>query len=276
MVNKKSDEAKSVIDELIERAVEAGDGSLAAAEIGSGDTALAVFAAAPKAMRGTALFVHGYMASVGSSRPSIRKLLEDGWLVVALDLPGHGKSGGPRLDIRNFSEYGDAVRLVVDALAGEQWPLVLVGHSLGAASILSSLEGMKTRPEALVLIAPLLRIRAHSFASLGAALVKPFTKVLPGGAPLSWFEAYQAWTRADPAPALNAALMRGTRVGFVLCGADEAISNAAALRLAKRAPGSTTAILSKMGHWEIDKNEPDPRLWEAVLATLNGQSRESR
>jgi hypothetical protein len=130
---------------------------------------------------------------------------------------------------------------------------------------------MKARPEAVVLIAPLLRIRAHGLASFGAALAKPFTKTLPGGTPVRWFYAYKAWARADHAPALDAALARGTRVGFVLCGGDEAVSNPAAVtKLVKRSPGSLLAVLSTMSHWEIDKEEPDPRLWEAVLAILNG------
>ncbi len=263
------DETRKAIEALVDNALEASDGSLVCAELGSSDTALALYAAAPIAPRGTALFVHGYMASVASSGPAIEALLDDGWLVVALDLPGHGKSGGARFDIGDFSEYGAAVRLVADALAETPGPLALVGHSLGAASILSSLEGMKARPEAVVLIAPLLRIRAHGLASFGAALAKPFAKTLPGGTPVRWFYAYKAWARADHAPALNAALAQGTRVGFVLCGGDEAVSNSAVTKLVKRSPGSRLAVLSGMSHWEIDKEEPDPRLWEAVLSLLN-------
>jgi pimeloyl-ACP methyl ester carboxylesterase len=266
---------KDAIDVLVATALEAGDGSLVSTILGTGDTALTVYAAAPRAPRGTALFVHGYMASVASSGPAIKTLLNDGWLVVALDLPGHGKSGGTRLDIGDFSEYGAALRLVADALAVEPGPLVLVGHSLGAATILSSLEGMTAKPDAVVLIAPLLRIRAHGLASFGAALAKPFTKTLPGGTPVRWFNAYKAWARGDPAPALNAALARGTRVGFVLCGGDEAVSNTAAMKLVKRSPGSKLTALSGMSHWEIDKEEPDPRLWEAVLSFLSDLAKEA-
>jgi hypothetical protein len=128
---------------------------------------------------------------------------------------------------------------------------------------------MNAMPKAVVLIAPLLRIRAHSLASFGVALAKPFTKTLPGGTPVRWFYAYKAWARGDPAPDLNEAITEGIRVGFVLCGGDEAVSNAAVTKLAKRAPGSTLIELAKMSHWEIDKDQPDPRLWEAVLALLN-------
>jgi pimeloyl-ACP methyl ester carboxylesterase len=206
----------------------------------------------------------------------IQKLIEDGWLVVALDLPGHGNSGGERHNIGNFSEYGAALRLVVNSLDEAPKPLVLVGQSLGAAAVLSSLEGIEVRPEALVLIAPLLRIHAHGWASLGAALVGPFTKTLPGRIPKRWFHAYRDWVRSDQSPALNAALGRGTRVGFVLYGDDKAISNTAVLKLAERAPGSTSVILDGLGHWEIDKKEPDPRLWESVLAVLDGGVKEFR
>jgi len=268
--NKNIDDAQKTIAGLIAQAIEAGDGSLAETVLGSSDTALALYAAAPTAPRGTAIYIHGYMASVGSSKPAIRALLEDGWLVVALDLPGHGKSGGARLDIGDFSEYGDAVRIVADSLANAPGPFVLVGHSLGAASILSSLISMKVRSKAVVLIAPLLRIRAHSWASFGAALAKPFTKTLPGGATVRWFDAYKAWARGDPAPVLNKAIAKGTRIGFVLSGGDEAVSNAAVTKLVKRAPGSRLTVLGGMSHWEIDNDQPDPRLWQAVLALLNG------
>jgi pimeloyl-ACP methyl ester carboxylesterase len=276
MYKAKLDDAQNTMNILVEKAREVGDGSLVSTILGTGDTALAVYAAAPNTPRGTTLFVHGYMASVGSSKPAIRTLLADGWLVVALDLPGHGKSGGARLDIGDFSEYGDAVRLVADALEKAPRPLALVGHSLGAASILSSLHGMNVRPKAVSLIAPLLRIRAHGLASFGAALAKPFTTTLPGGTPVRWFYAYKAWARADPAPALNEAIAEGLRVGFVLCGGDEAVSNAAVTKLVKRAPGSKATILGGMSHWEIDKDEPDPRLWEAVLALLGDYAKESR
>jgi pimeloyl-ACP methyl ester carboxylesterase len=274
-VSGSSDELSKSLLELVSNTTIAGDKVLAAVELGSGDKALAVYAASPKEPRGTALFIHGYMASVGSSDSAIRTLLNDGWLVVALDLPGHGKSGGERHDIGDFSEYGAAVRLVADALSSAPGPLAIVGHSLGAAAILSSLESMAARPEVMVLIAPLLRIRAHGWASFGATLAKPFTRTLPGGTPVGWFYAYKDWARGDLSTALKATLDQGTRVGFVLCGSDEAVSNAAAIRLSERAPGSRLMILGDMSHWEIDKDEPDPRLWEAVLAFMGDRTGEA-
>lgn len=269
------DDHKKAIEGLIDKAIAAGDGSVVSTVLGSGDSALAVYAAAPERPGGTVLFIHGYMAAVDSSGPAIRRLVDNGWLVVAFDLPGHGRSGGNPVDIGDFAEYGDALRLVADALADAlaeaPGPLALVGHSLGAATILSALEGMTASPEALVLIAPLLRIHAHGLASFGVALAKPFTDTLPGGATLRWFQAYTMWARGDRAPALNAALAAGTRVGFILCGGDKAVSKIATRRLVKRTPGSTLTVLDTIGHWEIDKDEADPRLWKAVLAVLGGQ-----
>ncbi len=87
--------------------------------------------------RGTVFLVHGYLDHSGSWSPVIKRILQEGFIVIALDLPGHGFSGGVRGDIEDFSRYGEAVRKVVGwALEGSiPRPWIAVGHSTGAAAI---------------------------------------------------------------------------------------------------------------------------------------------
>lgn len=249
---------------------------------GAGDVELAVFAmASPTAAedrgpRGTVIFVHGYMARAESSLPAIRALAEGGWLVLAPDLPGHGRSGGDPLDIDSFDEYGRALGRVVEATsaAGLPRPVALVGHSLGGAAVLSYLEVGGRGAEAAVLLAPLLRIRAHAPASFGAAVAGLFSDELPGGARRGWFRAYRAWASRPHARLLSRALSDSDtpRLGFLLMGRDEALSNAASARLCRSLAGLAAwgglSTLSGLGHWELDKADADPRLWAALLDSL--------
>lgn len=257
----------------------AGPANLAA---GAGDVELAVFAMAPptaaedRGPRGTVIFVHGYMARAESSLPAIRALAEGGWLVLAPDLPGHGRSGGDPLDIDSFDEYGRALGRVAAAAeaAGLPRPVALVGHSLGGAAILAYIEGGGRGAEAAVLLAPLLRIRAHAPASFGAGVAGLFSDELPGGARRGWFRAYRAWASRPHARLLAQALSNSDapRLGFLLMGRDEALSNAASARLG-RALGGLAAwggyvTLPGLGHWELDTADADPRLWAALLDSL--------
>lgn len=106
-----------------------------------------------------ALLVHGYYDHSGWNGPLIAQLLEAGYHVCCLDLPGHGLSGGERASARSFDDYGHAIAQAVHAIATQLAPPALgCGHSTGCAAWLNSL--MRHQPlsdMALVLFAPLLR-----------------------------------------------------------------------------------------------------------------------
>ena len=87
--------------------------------------------------KGTVFLVHGYLDHSGSWAPVIKRILRQGFIVVALDLPGHGFSGGNRGDIEHFSQYGEAVRRVVEwaAKVSPPRPWIAIGHSTGAAAL---------------------------------------------------------------------------------------------------------------------------------------------
>src|SRR5437764_10121850 len=73
-------------------------------------------------------FVHG---SAGSHAVWIRQMedLADVARVIALDLPGHGESGGT--DIGSIDEAANVVLGLLDALGIDR--VVLGGHSMGGA-----------------------------------------------------------------------------------------------------------------------------------------------
>lgn len=102
---------------------------------------------------GLLVMVHGAGGNHTHWLPQLGFLRElPGWSVVALDLPGHGRSGGEARS--SISEYAQAVFRAVEALSqkregaglGGGRPLVVAGHSMGGAV---ALEMALSRPGSL-------------------------------------------------------------------------------------------------------------------------------
>jgi alpha-beta hydrolase superfamily lysophospholipase len=109
----------------------------------------------PDGAGGRVGIIHGLGDHAGRYGRAVRALAEKGFVVEAIDLPGHGRSYGPRGHVKSWDEYRDAM---------EAWwtrprerggpPLALIGHSMGA---LLALEWALRRPDELrgvVLSAP--------------------------------------------------------------------------------------------------------------------------
>lgn len=77
----------------------------------------------------TVVLLHGMMGSAESWWRVIPPLVEQGWRVLALDLPGHGLS--PRDPHLTIERAGSSVAETVRHLAPEH-PVVAIGHSYGA------------------------------------------------------------------------------------------------------------------------------------------------
>ncbi|MCX7609867.1 MAG: alpha/beta fold hydrolase [Anaerolineales bacterium] len=92
------------------------------------------------------ILLHGMAADCLSWPPEIRRL--PGRNVLALDLPGHGKSGG--VACQSVEEYARAVLDWMDGLG--IWSAVFVGHSLGAAIALTLAQQEPQRTAGLVLV----------------------------------------------------------------------------------------------------------------------------
>lgn len=92
------------------------------------------------------LLVHGAGGSHLSWPPTLRRLPHAD--VIAPDLPGHGRSGGPgRADVR---AYAEDMRALLDALALPR--AVIVGHSMGGAIAQELALGAPERVAGLVLL----------------------------------------------------------------------------------------------------------------------------
>ena len=103
---------------------------------------------APQGLNGTLVLIHG----AGGSHQRWEKQLRPGipgWKLVAVDLPGHGASGGSAGG--EVSEYADAV---AELIAKKEFPRprVLAGHSLGGAIALVTALAHPAVVDGLVLI----------------------------------------------------------------------------------------------------------------------------
>ncbi|MBO6716396.1 MAG: alpha/beta fold hydrolase [Rhizobiaceae bacterium] len=88
----------------------------------------------------TVLVLHGWRSRAAHMSGYISGLVQGGFRVIALDLPGHGESSGRRLNMANA---------VASVYAADQWfgPFsAIVGHSFGGAvaanAIIGSVEGV--------------------------------------------------------------------------------------------------------------------------------------
>ena len=93
------------------------------------------------------VFVHGNSLSSKSFTDQFQSELFDSFRLVALDLPGHGKSG--KLDNYDIPKLANKLSEFIQKL--ELKDFILVGHSLGGHIVSHSLK--KLKPEAIVLIA---------------------------------------------------------------------------------------------------------------------------
>lgn len=135
--------------------------------------------------RGYVLLVHGLFDHVGLFLPLVRHLLEQGYSVVALDLPGHGLSDGEPTAIDSFDQYRDALLDALTFFAPLTAPLPIygVGQSTGAAALMSvefywHRQNTPSAFERLVFLGPLVRPRQWRAASWAYRLIGRWVKVI--------------------------------------------------------------------------------------------------
>lgn len=96
----------------------------------------------------TAVFIHGVLHDHSVWILQTRWLAHHGWNVLALDLPGHGRSGGEAP--ASVEQAADAVAAVLDAQGVAQ--AALVGHSWGSLIALEAAARLGPRASHLVLV----------------------------------------------------------------------------------------------------------------------------
>ncbi len=113
-----------------------------------------------QASRSPILYVmHGYFDHVGLFSHIIDWGLQQGYAVVAFDLPGHGLSDGEEASISDFEQYRKVLEgvLKLTSCCGDG-PYHLVAQSTGCAIVMDYLQQTSYRPfEKMVFLAPLVR-----------------------------------------------------------------------------------------------------------------------
>ncbi len=117
----------------------------------------------PPETRGTISVLHGYFDHVGLYRHLIGHLLQQGYAVMAFDLPGHGLSTGEPAIIDDFADYVAAFERCQREVASlGPAPYHIIGQSTGAAvamewTLAHGFRRDNAPFQGLVLLAPLVR-----------------------------------------------------------------------------------------------------------------------
>ncbi|MEZ4471722.1 MAG: alpha/beta hydrolase [bacterium] len=115
------------------------------------DTAITYVELNPEGKR-TLVFIHGLGSYLKFWRAQLDTFAGKGYRVIAVDLPGYGKSSKPATFPYTMVAQADAVRALVQHLGLEK--PTLVGHSMGGQIALTYAIRWPAEPGALVLTAP--------------------------------------------------------------------------------------------------------------------------
>jgi len=131
--------------------------------------------------RGVIVLSHGLGEHAGRYHHVAERFGEAGLIVYALDLRGHGRSGGKRVYLRNLSEYvGDFHTLVgIAAVEHPDLTRIVLGHSMGGGIVFSYGVEYPDEYTAMVLSGPAVAAQA-SLSPLLVAAAKVLGKIAPG------------------------------------------------------------------------------------------------
>lgn len=125
---------------------------------------------------------HGFGEHSGRYTELARYFTGLDYRVYALDLRGHGRSGGERGFVRRFEVYAEDLEVFLDEVHAETGaPIVLIGHSMGGVvSLIYAGKYGKSgdRLEGLILSAPALRLAVEA-----GAVRRVLVNILAGIAP---------------------------------------------------------------------------------------------
>jgi len=138
----------------------------------SGENKIAAHVYLNENSKGTVLLIHGYLEhSAITFTKLIPELLNKGYSVAAIDLPGHGFSNGRRADSRDFTEYYLAIKdfynQYLHKLSGPQH---IIGHSTGCVGIFELLKDNSINIVTYILAAPLIRSDSWALSKFGMVL----------------------------------------------------------------------------------------------------------
>ena len=133
------------------------------------------------APRGVVVLCHGYAEHARRYDHVAQRFGEAGLVTYALDLRGHGRSGGKRVYLRNIDQYtGDFHTLVRTAAADHPGlPIVVVGHSMGGGVVFSYGVEHPADYTAMVLSGPAVYAQ-DAVSSVMIGVAKVVGSILPG------------------------------------------------------------------------------------------------
>ncbi|EGD56378.1 acylglycerol lipase [Gordonia neofelifaecis NRRL B-59395] len=82
---------------------------------------------------GVVFLAHGLGEHAARYHHVAERLTDLGYLVVAPDHAGHGRSGGRRVGVKDFEDFTDDLHTVVEQTDRSVGPTFLIGHSMGGA-----------------------------------------------------------------------------------------------------------------------------------------------
>jgi lysophospholipase len=142
----------------------------------------------PENPKGTLVVVHGYYDHVGLFGNAIEFGLQQGFAVLAFDLPGHGLSSGEQVAIDSFDHYADVLDVILTiAQKLLPAPYFALGQSTGGSVLLNYLwryDSARPAPwlARIALCAPLILPRGWRYSGRFLyALVHSFIKRMPRG-----------------------------------------------------------------------------------------------
>ena len=100
------------------------------------------------ASKPTAVFIHGVLNDHSVWILQTRYFANHGWNVLAIDLPGHGRSGGKAPT--TVQEAAQSVIALLDAAGVDK--AILMGHSLGSLIAMQAAAEHPTRASQLVMV----------------------------------------------------------------------------------------------------------------------------
>ncbi|MFQ5554085.1 MAG: alpha/beta hydrolase [Acidimicrobiia bacterium] len=124
----------------------------------------------------TVLIVHGISEHIGRYEHVAAFFNARGYSVAGYDHRGHGRSGGPTMDIEGFQLLVDDLSLVAQQVRSPRHPFIIYAHSMGGLVAAVHAESSMPQPDAYVLSAPALDAKVPAVLR-GAAQV--FGKLAP-------------------------------------------------------------------------------------------------
>lgn len=242
--------------------------------VDSGDYTIFTHVLTPESaasFRGTVFIFHGFATDSSRYTALSKRLLQNNWIVVLADLPGHGLSGGESGAADDFTVYGNTVAAVSRSILPHvQKPFVAIGHSTGALALMDFSMHYDQVFDRIVFYAPLVRTAYWPLLRSVRFLSKPFIHSLktnshsPLGVrifPVDWFDALVRWQKEA---------RKETELGMppllVIQGKDDSVvGNRYNRRFIKnRTQNTEFRLVEGADHFELDSKEPE----EAVLTEI--------